>query len=307
MVGTFILSLDCEGKWGVADHLNRKNQASLADVRLREAYGTIVKTLDRYDISATFAFVGLFAEPADRLFKLWPMLEDMKGASGDYLAPALHDMREGTRQGWTGDWAIEMVNSSRSNHEIGLHGVTHVPWTKVNDAFLDAEHRLFTQLSNPTRLSRSFIFPRNQVAHVDKLSAFGIEGYRASRRHSSRLASFLSEFSTLEEPETPLPDKDGLTVIPAGTFLNFRAGPRGFVPSSMTARRAAIKLQKAVESGGVVHYWLHPENVAAAPSTMIALERILSYVAALRDRGACRVLTQADYIDHITLSALPAI
>ena len=62
MPATFILSLDCEGKWGVADHLDAQTHRSLADARLRAAYRDILAALDRYDIAATFAFVGLFAQ-----------------------------------------------------------------------------------------------------------------------------------------------------------------------------------------------------------------------------------------------------
>ena len=47
--------------------------------------------------------------------------------------------------------------------------------------------------------------------------------------------------------------------------------------------------------GGIVHYWLHPENVATAPSTLGVLRSIVGIAARSRDAGYCEVLTQADY------------
>ena len=296
MTGTFILSLDCEGKWGVADHLDAGNHATLTDARLRDAYRAILDVLDRYAIPATFAFVGVFAEPAERLRPLLPMLEEMDGDAGGYLAPALADMREGTQQGWHGDWAVEMVQSARSDHEIGLHGVTHVPWGDVGARFVEAERALLGQLTNPTRDARTFIYPRNKVGHVDQLSAMGIEGYRAAKHHSSRVASLLSEFALHEKPDQPCDRHGDQCVIPAGRFLNFKAGLRRFVPTAVTVRRGANMLDRAARNGGIVHYWLHPENLAAAPDTIDALEGIVRHAAKLRDNGKCEIMTQLDYV-----------
>ena len=67
LTARFILSLDCEGKWGVADHLTPANHAQLTDAKLREAYRSILDLLDRYAIPATFAYVGCFSLSAVEL------------------------------------------------------------------------------------------------------------------------------------------------------------------------------------------------------------------------------------------------
>ena len=129
MVARFILSLDCEGKWGVADHLTPGDHAALSDARLRAAYADILAALAEFDIPATFAFVGTFSLTADRLATMRPALADLARDLPGYLEPALEDMANGTREGWTGDWAVEAVDGARQHHEIGLHGATHMPWT----------------------------------------------------------------------------------------------------------------------------------------------------------------------------------
>lgn len=282
----------------MADHLDAGNHAALTDARLRDAYRAILDVLDRYEVPATFAFVGVFGEPAERLRPLLPLLEAMDAGAHGYLAPALHDMREGTGEGWHGDWAVEMVQSARAAHEIGLHGVTHVPWGEVDARFIEAERDLLGQLSNPSRDARTFIYPRNRVGHVDQLSAMGIKGYRAAKHHSSRLASLLSEFALHDRPEQACERHGDQCVIPAGTFLNFKAGLRQFVPTAVTVKRGANMLDRAARDGGIVHYWLHPENLAAAPATIDALEGIVAHAARLRDAGRCEILTQDTYVER---------
>ena len=86
MAARFILSLDCEGKWGVADTLTPFEHATLSNARLIEAYGQILALLDEFDIPATFAFVGLYGESASSLAALFPQLGRLAERSPDYLA-----------------------------------------------------------------------------------------------------------------------------------------------------------------------------------------------------------------------------
>src|SRR5688500_11776929 len=97
MAARFILSLDCEGKWGVADLLSPANHAALSSERLVQAYSKIVALLDEYNVPATFAFVGLFGESQDSFTKLLPALDDLARRSPDYLGAALSDIRDGSR------------------------------------------------------------------------------------------------------------------------------------------------------------------------------------------------------------------
>lgn len=61
MTARFILSLDCEGKWGGADHLTPADHAGLSDQRLRQAYSDNLALLDEFDLPATSAFFGCFS------------------------------------------------------------------------------------------------------------------------------------------------------------------------------------------------------------------------------------------------------
>lgn len=294
MPARFILSLDCEGKWGIADALARSDRHDLADDKLRGAYGSILNLLDEYQIEATFAFAGAFSQTAEEFARIRPEIERLSRIAPGYLVPALRDIDDTDGAGWHGRHLVDAVAESRTAHEVALHGVTHVPWTRMDDDFAEAEMRLFERLAGPVRDSRTFVYPRNLVAHTNILAAHGFEGFRAARPSRTRLSSLLSEFNLLQAPEQPLRG-DGIAPIPAGFFLNWRSGLRRLVPPALTLLRARKLLDRAVVVGGVVHYWLHPENVASAPDTMELLRSLVREVAIRRDAGHCEVMTQLGY------------
>lgn len=295
MPASFILSLDCEGKWGVADTLTQFEHASLPTERLIEAYGKVLALLDEFEVSATFAFVGLFGESRRSLEALYPELDRLAQRSPDYLGAALRDIRDGSRDGWHGDWAIAAVTGARTEHELALHGVCHIPWGAIDRQLAADELALLPMLQPPLREAQTFVFPRNEVAHVDLLAEIGIKGYRLARTYGSRAASFASEFNLFSAPECDVPTIGPLCPIPAGYFVNWRHGARRLVPRRLSGFRARQMLLRAERTNGIVHYWLHPENLASAPETLDNLRDIVEIAARMRDAGRCQIMTQESY------------
>lgn len=298
MAARFILSFDCEGKWGVSDALSAAHRRDLTDGKLWSAYRSILTLLDEHQVEATFAFAGLFSQTAEQFCQLRHEVEDLAALSPDYVRPALNDIDVTGGSGWHGAQLVDAVRTARTKHEIALHGVTHVPWTRMSDEFLAGEMELFRRLHGPVRESRTFVYPRNCVAHVDALRGMGLVGFRTARAQRSRLHSLTAEFNLRAKPEHPV-DDGGIVRIPAGYFLNWRSGPRRIVPQAVTVRRARNLLRHATRTGSVVHYWLHPENIATAPSTFRLLEALVSEVATARERGDCEVMTQLGYSQWI--------
>ena len=292
MVARFILSLDGEGKWGMADMLTPALHAQLADAPLKRAYHDILALLEHYRIPATFAFVGCFSLTRPQLDAARPKLEALAQTFPDYLNPALADL---DNEGWCGAWAIEAVQKATLPHEVALHGMTHIPWNHpaMNEATARAELALGADFPI-SRIARTYIYPRNAIAWPHLLSAHGIIAYREARTSRSRLLSLLSEFNLFSKPQAdpapalPLP-------IPAGYFINWKHGLRRLVPTSATRLRFRLMLRRAARTGGIVHAWTHPENIATAPATLGVLRAILAEVAALRDAGQCEILTQQTY------------
>lgn len=282
MTGTAIISLDCEGRWGVADHLTPDTAAGLTDARLRAAYRAVTDLFAAYGISATFAFVELYARPASR--ETTALVREL-AQELPFLARAAEGLAAG-EEGWVGDWAFELA--AQGSHEIAFHGLTHVPWTTLTRD----QARRELEMTRPEH-RRTMVYPRNDIAHVDLLAEYGCKAYRGHRSFPSRAHSLLSEFD-LGTPSQPMPAAraSGAVELPSGVFVNWRSGPRRFVPTAVTRRRARNLLRDAARTGGVAHFWLHPENIATAPATLANLEAVVSEIVRLRDAGQIRIETQ---------------
>lgn len=282
MTGTVIFSFDCEGKWGVADKLGTPYAQRLTDEAIRWSYDVIAQTLAKYDVRATFAFVGLFVETPDVQVKRVREL----GAEWTYLKDATRPLAA-KDEGWSAPWTLDLVGS---RHEIAYHGFTHTPWSNLTRAQAKLELSAV-----PAAHRATVIFPRNEVAHLDVLDEEGCLGYRAARPPRSRIASLASEFwiPTNADPADPGPAR--LKVIPAGQFINWMSGPRRFVPTVITRLRARQIISHAAETKGVAHFWTHPENIASNPPTLANLVAIVEECVRARDAGKIVVADQEQW------------
>lgn len=293
MVATFLLSLDCEGKWGVADRLGPAVDEALCENRLRAAYFAILSRLKNAAMPATFAFVGGFAVDRDTL-KRWPRREI--AARLPFAAAAMDRVGRGELDGLVGDWARAAVAESTVGHEIGLHGGVHAPWTGI-DAAAAAFDLGLAALARPDGTEGStFIYPRNRVAHLDVLAGAGVAGFRRAPPDRSRIASLLSEFDVGSPPDDHAEPAD-LIALPPGRFVNWRHGARRLVPDRIVRARVRAGLEAAFARSAVIHYWTHPENMAQAPGTLGVFDVIVEAAAEARARGRCEILTLKAYCD----------
>ena len=86
---------------------------------------------------------------------------------------------------------------------------------------------------------KTFVFPRNLIAHQSILLDYGIEGYRNARRMTSRLHSLASELNVFEKPDTHAARSD-LIAIPAGSFINWLHGVRRLIPPTVFVLRLGV-------------------------------------------------------------------
>ena len=299
MSGTFIVSLDCEGKWGMADHLQPYHHSMLTDRALAEVYDRLVALFARYDIAATFAYVMAFtlAESERRDFA---ELDDR--SSGDpWLRHYWAHRDAGRSEGWFQPHALDAVRAD-GRHEIACHSFCHRP---MGDASLPPAGAR-AELASAARVGalkkvemRTFIFPRNEVGNLAALREAGYLGYRERleragglRGRFTRLVEELNVRPAIQRPAAP---REGLLPIPAGYFFNWRFAARRYVPAAVTRARWRSLLERTAAAGGVAHLWLHPHNLITAPKTGDSLEQVLADAARLRDRGLLEVRTQESY------------
>ena len=284
----FILSLDCEGKWGVADKLSPEHRDQLSQERLQYAYERLLWILREYQIPATFAIVGLFKRSKIALRDLdWQLLRQQF----PYLELAYQDLFNGSGEGWDGDWAVERIHNEIANglaHEIGSHGGTHTPFDRMDKQAATLDLSIASNLEGNT-----FIYPRNKVAHQELLNAHEVLGYRSARK-SSPMSRLIDEINLFQRGE-PIPKLTHPQIIPAGYFINWKSGVRRCIPTFLSRARYRAMFSRTPKEDHVIHFWSHPENFASSPKTFDVLEALLCQVARARDAGDLEVVTQRTF------------
>ena len=126
--GSVTLSFDCEGKWGMTD-ICTPWDVNLTRSNLLAAYDFILQTLEKYDIPATFAFVGALTETREEFLDvIYPNLSSASYAS--WLGPSRDRILDESEEGWFLPELLDMVQGQQK-HEIASHGYTHIPFPSL--------------------------------------------------------------------------------------------------------------------------------------------------------------------------------
>ena len=305
----FILSFDCEGKWGSADHPVMASSNPISGDSLANAYTHIFQILEKHNISATFALVGLFAGA----------YEQYVDSRGDLLESEPHrnwlqvperSFAAGLHDGWFYPELVDQIKA-RGNHEIASHSFTHLPLHNegVTEESFFTEMKFINQWKQINSIELStFIYPRNQIKFENGLSDFNFVGYRQCDIQNS---AYTNRFRILQDECNIGRKSDAHSLstkpvaIPPGTFLNWRHGPRRVIPKWVTLKRWSNVLDHAVASGGVAHLWLHPHNLITARGQVELFADAIARVAKTQKSGLIETVTQAEYCKEIAQQAQP--
>jgi peptidoglycan/xylan/chitin deacetylase (PgdA/CDA1 family) len=296
MAGTFLLTFDCEGKWGVVDRPAYR-YASHTTPNLEATYRRIVGMLQAFGIGATFAFTGAFTMSAAEFARLRPQIDGCAAGSTPWLRGAAMVIDRDGGDGWFSPACFGAAKDA-GVHEIASHGFSHMPWGAAwaTRDVLDAELALSRQVAGFGDSVESFVYPRNQIAQTDLLPLHGFNIYRAARPSLGRPVNLMRELNLFEASER-LGPLDRLPVaIPAGYFLNWRLGLRRCIPVAWTVSRWEHMLRHAALTGGVVHAWTHPENFIDGYAMFRLLGKILRLVADEREAGRLRIVSCRDLV-----------
>ena len=76
---------------------------------------------------------------------------------------------------------LELLPRFSIKHDIGAHGYYHRTFTDLTRAEADNElHMISSGMKNFNITPKSFVFPKNRVAHLDLLAKYGYKCYRGS-------------------------------------------------------------------------------------------------------------------------------
>jgi len=302
--GRLVISFDCEGNWGIADFgVKELSDSGLTDETLRKIYAHTLATLKKHDLNCTFALVGLFvAGPssasrfADETIGVEPY--------DKWLRTFRSCLSQGNTSGWFMPELPQKLLES-GGHELASHGYSHLPLLsdgvteKVATQELLQQRQLFEALGQPLS---SMVFPRNLIAYDDLLPDFGIDKWRGTkfggRSLANRARGLLSELNVCAKSEAY---DVGNREIPAGYFLNWKAGVRRLVAQRVTLQRWSHILESAARDDRVAHLWLHPENLAAGSSQVSLFEEAIEMAAAQVRRRRLRPCTFTQLFEGVKL------
>lgn len=310
MSGTLIISLDCEGKWGMADRIDSEIDSIFTSKALLLSYKSLLKVLNEREIPATFAFVGMFALSYSEGRRWHKSLTNVSLKNGQRWLDTYFQQIVGQCEGWHLPEAVDLVRKS-GRHEVASHGFSHLPLLEKTITKEIAKKEFYYARSSMKELgidALTYVFPRNQVAYLPFLFDAGFKGYRNARfaaGNASLLSGMLDELNVFSKADFHTFKMDGSCCknvaidIPAGQFLNWRYGKRKAIPKAVTVKKWKSILTDAAVNSKVAHLWLHPHNIITAPETIEIFESVLEYARILRDDDRINITSQSEYCNSM--------
>lgn len=309
--GAFVISIDTEMAWGEAHR--RDGSAGGHDFASeREVIDGILAVFARHGIPATWAMVGhLFLGACERGpdGRAHPdaARPDYAWLDGDWfdIDPC---SRVDDDPYWYGPDIVAAIAACPTHQEIGCHSFSHVivddpACTREVFAGELAASQAVAEASGVGAL-RSFVYPRNSIAQVDRLAEHGFRCYRGGRPTPAfageqgwrrRVLAAVDKVQPLAGSAVrPAWHPGGVWNVPQ-TYLFAPATSGRRLPPAVWVRRPLARLQQAARHRSLFHLWFHPYNVTAAPERSLdALDRICAAATRLRDAGRLDVVTMGD-------------
>lgn len=290
----FIISLDTELIWGSTKKeyrgFLRKNKESV-----RESIDFLIKIFERYQIPATWAVVGhVFLDSCDKGSCLTHKNMVEFGYRKEWYEDPYTDINRDPL--FYGRDIIEKILSSSIDHEIGYHSFSHVVFKDVSREVADGEMKEAKKIETEWGIKfKSFVFPRNEIAHVDVIRDAGFKIYRGkeSRRRydptqNVLIRKFNGAINIVIAPPVEPTWKDGIWEIKSSMFFCNPQLPFILLPI------AKFGLERAIRSKKIFHIYLHPHNLIIYDSLKSDLEKFLIYVAKKRDYGKLKIMTMGE-------------
>jgi len=292
--GAVVVSFDCELLWGC--HYVGGLGAFPYLRAYRETYRRLLELLRRFEIPATFAFVGAIALTPPELDR------EMESFSPAYRAWAARALdHAGSERDMLFDRdLIEAVVREPVGHELASHGLVHRRFTDMPPEDAARDFELAAAALRPYGpVPKSFVYPENRIAHLDILAASPFDLYRAvePRWYSevggtmARVGHYVDQAFAVTPPLARVDrSKSPASVSDSMLLFSFRGG-RGLIPVAVRQRKALRGLERAIACRGIFHLWAHPWELGGSSKSFDVLEAVFRAVAAARDAGRIEVQT----------------
>lgn len=304
--GVFTLSLDFELIWGTLDLFGPDGFRSACEREREVIIDRLLALVEEFQIPATWCIVGhLFLDRCDGEHKDivrpnhawfprdWFAFDPGSDAEKDPI--------------FYGRDLVEKILACPVRQEIGSHSFSHVIFSDRGCSRATAESELRACVKAAREMGvemRSFVFPRNEVGHLELLGEYGFRCYRGPEPHwyekwpgpVRRLAHLWDVITAAEPPVVlPLRTEAGVWNVPGSMIYFPMHAARRYIPMSLRVRRATRGLEAAARERKVFHLWFHPTNLADGMEEMFAgLRAIFERAAELRREGRIAFRTMSE-------------
>jgi len=304
-IGLFTISLDTELAWGTFDTEEGYKRYEDAYRRTRDIIGRLCHLFGEYNVPATWAIVAHLFDDCDRSHASFPAV-DLQWINDWYRSlPCTSGIDP---ELWYAPEILETLQNCTVKQDIGLHGYSHLILGASNCSKEISEWEVTTAvetLEDHGIEPSSFVFPRNQIDHIDVLAEAGLEVYRGRDdiwferwnlpNISRKPFRFLNEALSWTPPVVTPKKQQGMVEVPGSqVFRPFHDGWE-YTPNWTQVSRAKSGLDKAARTGQIFHLRLHPFDLGFDPQSLLSrLEKILSYANNLRERGSLKIVSLKD-------------
>lgn len=298
--GAVVISIDFEMRWGMHHVLGQDPDAYRESLRRAPlVVDGLLREFAARGIRATWATVGAIA--CDGWDEYW----DRAPATPRYHDRSLAVTKRSERLDPRGELhfsrrTVEAI-AGTAGQDLGCHTFSHALCRRRGATCQDLRADLAACAAiwrdklgaAPT----SFVFPCNEVCHVDELVA---AGYRVARAPSSDLRSSptrLGRISRLLADSRPPADQPpptgatGLRWTAGSAFVRFNLPPLAWDVHAGLLRLGLRRLRP----GRLVHLWWHPHNLGHDPERCLSrLRPLLDDISAGLQEGRLRSLNMSD-------------
>lgn len=300
-LGKFVISLDTELAWGSFD-TGSLEEHKPAYRKTRTVISSLCELFDTYDIPVTWALVMHLLDDCNGH-------DDLVSPSFDWVDwfDAVPCGESVDKELWYAPDILKCIQSTKTDHEIALHGYSHMILGATGCSPGAARSEVETAIQTADKHGidvDTYVFPRNKIGHLDILQESGIKFYRGVdaqwyERHLTESLRkpfrFADETFKRTPPVVTPTERDGLVELPGSQILRPYTGAWRYTPTNSQFDRAQKGIDKAAQTGKTFHLWFHPFNLGIDHERHLDLvERILSYAVDLRDAGEIEICTIAE-------------
>lgn len=311
-MSTFVISLDFELFWGVADIADIRDYGANVNGEW-QAVPSMLSLFRRYRINATWATVGMLM---CRDYAQWNALRP--DVMPDYRKVALSAYRHANmaRSHPRLFFARPLVEQilATPGQELASHTYSHYLCNEEGaaPAQFAADMRCAAAIASELGVTlKSLVLPRNQVhdAYLGRLPESGIRVFRGNSDHwlyrnghqapcglAGRAVRLVDAWFPLRCATSRVGlAPGGLVNVPASMFLRpWSKRLAWFEPMRM--QRMCGAMTDAARSGGVFHLWWHPHNFGINQAENLGvLEALLKHYARLRDDYGMTSMTMHEF------------